>query len=271
VTEWQGGDEPNLNELVRKAGANRLRRRYILVPRRRGETSVPTANFPDWLQRLASASLIIAILCAVLIVLDEIRHPQKMWIMNAVWPLTALFGSVLWLVAYWKWGRPSGHGNVPFAAAVLKGASHCGAGCALGDLVAEWLVVAAPAIAIWFGWQSVFADKTFAVWILDFLLAFLFGIAFQYFTIKPMRQLSAMQGIAAAVKADVAAITAWQIGMYGVMALIQFGWFAPGFGGKAPVVSPEFWFAMQLAMLAGFVTAYPVNWLLIRIGWKERM
>ena len=34
---------------------------------------------------------------------------------------------------------------------------------------------------------------------------------------------------------------------------------------------PEFWFAMQLAMLAGFVTSYPVNWLLIRIGWKERM
>jgi Domain of unknown function (DUF4396) len=28
---------------------------------------------------------------------------------------------------------------------------------------------------------------------------------------------------------------------------------------------------MQLAMLAGFVTSYPVNWWLIRIGVKERM
>ncbi len=35
--------------------------------------------------------------------------------------------------------------------------------------------------------------------------------------------------------------------------------------------TPEFWFAMQAAMLAGFCTAYPVNWLLIRAGVKEKM
>ncbi|MEO8081682.1 MAG: DUF4396 domain-containing protein [Caldimonas sp.] len=28
---------------------------------------------------------------------------------------------------------------------------------------------------------------------------------------------------------------------------------------------------MQVAMVAGFVTAYPVNWWLIRAGIKERM
>ena len=97
------------------------------------------------------------------------------------------------------------------------------------------------------------------------------GVAFQYFTIKPMRDLSPAEGVAAALKADIASITSWQIGMYGIMALIQFGWFKPMFGGIAPVNSPEFWFAMQLAMIAGFVTAYPVNWMLIRIGWKEKM
>ena len=30
------------------------------------------------------------------IALDELRFPQKMAIMNLVWPLTALFGSILW-------------------------------------------------------------------------------------------------------------------------------------------------------------------------------
>ena len=46
-----------------------------------------------------------------------------------------------------------------------------------------------PAIAVWFGWQSIFAEKMFAVWILDFIFAFAFGIVFQYFAIVPMRGL----------------------------------------------------------------------------------
>jgi hypothetical protein len=43
------------------------------------------------------ASLVIAFICAIVIAIDEIRHPQKMWIMNAVWPVTALYFSVFGL------------------------------------------------------------------------------------------------------------------------------------------------------------------------------
>ncbi|MFV0624352.1 DUF4396 domain-containing protein [Sphingomonas sp. ac-8] len=230
-------------------------------------------DFPSWLHLLATGSLLIAGCCAVAIAIDQRRHPPKMTIMALVWPLTALFGSLLWLAAYRRWGRGGGEkqGDPPFAAMVLKGASHCGAGCTLGDIVVEWATFAMPAIAVWFGWGSLFAEKTFAVWIPDFLVAFLFGIVFQYFTIRPMRDLSVGQGIVAAVKADIASIAAWQIGMYGGMALIQFVWFRAAYGGIAPVASPEFWFAMQIAMLGGFATSYPVNWWLIRAGLKERM
>jgi hypothetical protein len=154
---------------------------------------------------------------------------------------------------------------------VMKGTSHCGAGCTLGDIIVEWSAFAFPALAVWFGWHTVFSEKTFAVWIPDFIVAFLLGIVFQYFTIKPMRGLSVGAGVVAAVKADIASITAWQVGMYGLMAIIQFLWFKPAYGGIAKVASPEFWFAMQLAMLAGFATSYPVNWWLIRSGVKEKM
>ena len=34
---------------------------------------------------------------------------------------------------------------------------------------------------------------------------------------------------------------------------------------------PEFWFMMQLAMLAGFLTSYPANAVLIGAGIKESM
>lgn len=141
----------------------------------------------------------------------------------------------------------------------------------LGALFVGWAAFAMPAIAVWLGWHSLFAEKTFAVWILDFALAFLIGIVFQYFTITPMRDLSVGQGILQAIKADAASITSWQVGMYGMMAIAQFAWLRPVYGGIAQVDTPEFWFIMQVAMICGFATAYPVNWWLIRIGVKERM
>lgn len=43
------------------------------------------------------------------------------------------------------------------------------------------------------------------------------------------------------------------------------------FGHEIEKTSPVFWFMMQIAMLAGFLTAYPVNWWLLRAGIKEKM
>lgn len=97
--------------------------------------------------------------------------------------------------------------------------------------------------------------------------AFLFGIAFQYYTIKPMRGLSVGQGLWAAVKADTLSLTAWQVGMYGWMAIATF----LIFGRELPKADPVFWFMMQIAMVAGFFTSYPVNWWLIKKGVKEEM
>ncbi|KWA32922.1 hypothetical protein WL27_22915 [Burkholderia multivorans] len=233
-------------------------------------------KFPFWLHAVSIAWIGLGMACAGVVAADEVKHPQKAWIMNLVWPLTTLFGTILWLASYYAWGRNiprDGNGNSAgsFPVIVMKGTSHCGAGCALGDILAEWLAFLFPSLAVWFGWHSLFAEKTFAVWIPDFILAFLLGILFQYFTIKPMRHLSMRQGLRAALKADIMSIMAWQIGMYGLMAVIQFLWLGRMYGGIAPVDSPEFWFAMQLAMLAGFATSYPINWWLVRTGVKEKM
>lgn len=241
-------------------------------------------SFPAWLHSTAIISLAGGSACAALISFDEVGRRQRMWIMNLVWPLTALFGSVLWLWLYGRWGRgASGRpvqrtggrsrtgGDTPMPVALMKGASHCGAGCTLGDILAEWLGFRVPAVAVAVGWKSIFGEKMFAVWVLDYAVAFALGVAFQYFTIKPMRNLSVRDGIIAAVKADAASITSWQIGMYGAMAALQLLWFRPTYGGVAQVDTPEFWFAMQLSMLCGFCTSYPVNWLLVAIGLKEKM
>jgi hypothetical protein len=59
----------------------------------------------DWLHAVAIVSLIPRLICAVWIALDEIRHPQQMWIMNLVWPITALYASVLGLIFHFAYGR----------------------------------------------------------------------------------------------------------------------------------------------------------------------
>ena len=120
---------------------------------------------------------------------------------------------------------------------------------------------AVPAIAVAFGWHSIFRDRIFAVWIVDYIFAFAFGVIFQYFTIAPM--LGFREGIVAALKADTLSLTAWQIGMYGFMAVAHFAIFRHLLGVTLRADMVEFWFMMQIAMMFGFMTAYPANWWLI--------
>lgn len=206
--------------------------------------------------------------------------------MGIVWPVVALFAGLVALWGYFAYGRlstreqrrairggeaPPSDAEIPFAVMVGKGTSHCGAGCTLGDICAEWLAHFVPVVAVWLGWHTVFSDKMFAVWILDYIFAFAIGIAFQYFTIKPMRDLAPWDGLVQAVKADALSLTAWQVGMYGFMAVAQFWIFRQVLGVTLSVATPEFWFMMQIAMFCGFFTSYPVNWWLLKAGIKEKM
>src|SRR4051812_39174414 len=115
-----------------------------------------------------------------------------MAVMNVVWPVTGLFGTIFVVWAYFRYGRlstvtahhqaqvrdqmPPSMTRTPFPVMVGKGALHCGSGCMLGDVAAEWFAFLVPTVAVWFGWQSLFGDKMFAVWVLDFLFGFGLGI-----------------------------------------------------------------------------------------------
>lgn len=181
-----------------------------------------------------------------------------MWIMNIVWPVTMLYAGPLGVWFYYKAGRGT-QNEKPLWQTVSIAVTHCGSGCTLGDICAEWIVFAVP--------FTLFGKKLFGSWALDYVLAFAFGIAFQYFSIKPMKGLSWKEGIRAALKADSLSLTAWQIGMYGWMAIAVFFIF----GREMEKTDPVFWFMMQIAMLAGFATAYPVNRWLLSKGIKEKM
>ncbi len=227
---------------------------------------------PTWLAVVSWISLTLAVVCAVWILYDVYLrgYRQHMWIMEAVWPVTCLYFGPLALWAYYRWGRPTSHKWMEehgepkgkrFAASVAVGDSHCGAGCTLGDIIGS------PAVVFLFGWK-IFGLFLLAKYVVNYALAYIFGIAFQYFSIKPMQNLSMGQGIKEAIKADTLSLTAFQVGLFGWMAIMQLVLFP---GEKLHPNHATYWSLMQIGMILGFITAYPVNWWLIKRGIKEAM
>jgi hypothetical protein len=130
--------------------------------------------------------------------------------------------------------------------------SHCGAGCTLGDIGLEALITGT------YGWEI----------IVDLVLAWTLGIAFQYFTIVPMRNdVGKLQGIWQAIGVDTLSILAFQVGLFGWMAMSHFVLFSP----PLKVDTASHWFMMQVGMILGYLTAWPVNRWLVRAGIKEKM
>src|SRR5919205_1395738 len=108
-------------------------------------------------------------LAALVIAAEETRRPQAMSIMNVVWPVTGLYFPVVGQWFYRAMGAAHG-GQDAGAKSVFLSALHCGAGCVIGDIVAVALF--GPNLAA------------------EFVLAYLFGIAFQYLPIRAMRDIS---------------------------------------------------------------------------------
>ncbi|WP_250537000.1 DUF4396 domain-containing protein [Caballeronia sp. AZ10_KS36] len=215
-----------------------------------------------WTIGFAQVWLALSVLSACAVAFDIVvaGHRQPMVIMSVVWPLTMLYWGPAGLVFYFWFGRatPSGQGHgAPMWQATFLGATHCGAGCALGDFIGEWL-----AFLLAF---SIAGSELGGRLALAFALAYLIGVAFQYFSIAPMRGLGLRDGVIAAVKADTLSLVAYEVGMFGVMI---------AFAKLATPLEPTdsaYWVRMQLAMVAGFLTTYPVNYWLIRRGIKEKM
>jgi hypothetical protein len=189
-----------------------------------------------------------------------------MAIMEAVWPLTMLYWGPVGLLFYLWFGRGARHDgrrhkrqhkDLPMWQATFNGATHCGAGCAMGDFIADWIVFA-------FG-LTILGFELAGKFLIGFVMAYLLGIIFQYASVVPMRNLGLRDGISAAIKIDTASLVAYEVGMFAWMGFCD--WLYP----DLQPTSWIYWLLMQIAMVLGFVTTYPVNWWLISRGIKERM
>jgi len=178
-----------------------------------------------------------------------------MAVMRFVWPITAWYYGPF---AVWAFLRNrAARQNRSNSLETFVSATHCGAGCTLGDIIGEWAVYFA-------GWTL--GRMLFAQYVVDFSLAYIFGIIFQYYAIAPMRGLGFREGILAALKADTLALVTFEIGLFGWMAFFQLVLF-PGI----QTTNIVYWLMMQIGMIIGFWTSYPMNALLLRLGIKEPM
>ena len=216
-----------------------------------------------WLTVVSVVVLAVGVLSAGWILFDIFGRGRRlrMTVMEAVWPITGLYLGPLAILAYRRWSTPRSAepGQKPFWATVAVGVSHCSGGCTLGDIVGATLVFL---LGFELARRSLWPEL-----MVDFVLALAAGLVFQFFAIAPMRGLGLADGLRAAAKADIASLTAYEVGMFGWMIVAQVVIFPAGLHPN----EPTFWLMMQIGMVLGFLTAYPVNWLLIRRGVKEAM
>jgi len=156
---------------------------------------------------------------------------------------------------------PPGERARPWWVTMAIEVSHCGSGCTLGDVISElaifWLALTIAGVTLGAEYAG------------DYIFALVFGIIFQYFAIAPMRGLGLKDGLIAAAKADFISLTAFEVGLFGWMAIMTFVLF-PAPHHLMPS-SAAYWLLMQIGMIIGYFTSWPANVWLVNRGIKVPM
>lgn len=214
--------------------------------------------------------IVIASLCTALGIAWDIRHhPQHMKIMSVTWPVTGLYMPVLGWFVWQALGKrtydhhsrsshQSHHHTVSLRDACIS-ATHCGAGCVIGD------IIAAPVVAL--TKVTLAGSAFFGHTLVSFVAAFLLGILFQYLPMREMGEKSRTAALVKAVKADTISLIIFQAGMFICL------WFLRrGDMNSAPDTSSIiFWGRMIMAMFVGYIISVPANYLLLKRGIKHAM
>lgn len=137
---------------------------------------------------------------------------------------------------------------------VLGSTMHCAAGDGIG-------IIAGAVIA---SFLSLSALQDFG---LEYLLGFGFGWAFfQAYAMKDMAGGSYIKSLKMSFLPEFLSMNLLMTGMILTMSLMK-----SRFAGADDPLRPEFWFVISMALLVGFIFAYPMNWWLVSNGMKHGM
>jgi Domain of unknown function (DUF4396) len=184
------------------------------------------------------------------------------------WPIIVFFFSIIGLLLYLLTCRAPGMANLkedkkkkihhnyvtPVFNKVTGSVIHCVAGDGLGIMTAM-VIGRYVGLNLW----SEFTD--------EYIAGFFFGwILFQYPAMRSMGN-SSVQALWKGGRAEFFSMITLMTGMSLTMKLVQ-----PHIVPSTPLPDTyAFWGIASLALFIGTVVTYPMNWLLVSIGWKHGM
>lgn len=217
------------------------------------------------LDRLAMVFILLGICTSLMIIKDILRRPHPVRIMNLVWPITGLYMPFIGWLAWWFFARKTrpasllrivGGKQQPGLKQIFSSTSHCAAGCVLGDIVAIPIISMVNPIP--------FHSLLISHAILSLLLSLIFGVLLQFFALRQIEGFSIFRALWRAIKTDVFSLIVYQAGMFLYLELA----FRFILHGQIEPRLLTFWFMVQIALLFGFVFAWPANRFLLQRGIK---
>jgi len=183
------------------------------------------------------------------------EHPVVRWAFIILVLFTGPLGAFFYVLGC---REPLKHAHEAYIAApwrqVLGSTMHCAAGDGLG-------IIAGAAIAAWMRF-SAWADLG-----LEYALGFGFGWAFfQAFAMRDMAGGSYLRSLKLTFLPEFLSMNLLMAGMVSTAKVLM-----PSFTGSGDPMRPEFWFVMSMALIVGFILAYPINWWLVANGLKHGM
>lgn len=137
---------------------------------------------------------------------------------------------------------------------VLGSTMHCAAGDGIG-------IIAGAVIA------SYLSNSGLLDFGLEYVLGFAFGWAFfQAYAMKDMAGGSYTKSLRMSFLPEFLSMNLLMTGMILTMSIMK-----PRIEGADDPLRPEFWFVISMALIAGFIFAYPMNWWLVSNGMKHGM
>ena len=213
------------------------------------------AGLPAWLTTLSWIFIATAMVSAGAILYDLYgrghRQPQR--VMEAVWPLSALYLGPLALPIYNRFGRTRSAtwqgqaGATPdrsLAASAVRSGLPGGVSSGLAHVVAVPFVVAT-------GLTIANVDMWAMVAIITVLAtAMIFAFEYVFFTAKD-RRVRGLSGVRPALVVATITVVAFDLGMLGWMLILYYTETMPAAG------DVRFTFLMQVGLILGTLTAYP--------------
>ena len=191
------------------------------------------------------------------VVYDSLTNTPTSWVQRLAWILVVAYTGPIGLFVYMLACRNPGPGmHDQFTRATWKqgvnSEMHCLAGDATGILLAAVIV-------------PVFGFANGVDLVIEYVTAYLVGLfVFQAMMMVGMYQGNYLVAVRRTIFAETVSMNMVMLGMIPAMVLLNH--LLPGADGP---LEPKFWFVMSMATLAGGLTAYPVNYFLVKYRLKH--